>query len=150
MTTKVLPLRATSEAILLARADIDLYGEVERRLTLCDPDVALLKVLKERIEARHEMDSGDDTIITTGNHYRIQMGAKANERTVVDKRGMWAAMKKALGLEDLIATLDVPLGLIDKTLTKSQQEGLIVKERSGSRKFTVVALDPVDQPKRAA
>jgi len=119
---------------------IDEYGEVKRRLALAEPDEQRAKALKDTIEAWHEDDAGDLPVVERGLLYEIQLSPRRNERTVTDKKKAFAVLRKGLGLDGLIALLDIPFSTLDKNVPKSAQHAFVAEERSGYRTLTVVAL----------
>lgn len=121
---------------------LDTYGEVTRRLALVAPDEALEKALKEKIQSWYKDAPGELPQTERGFIYEIQMSARRNERTITDKRKVYQLLKKSLGLDGLIAVLEIGLSVIDKHIPKSAQHAFIAEERSGYRTMTVVALDP--------
>lgn len=133
------------------RAKVDRYGELERQIALVDPAVTELKALKEEIEGWHAGDVSDKPVMETGNLYRIQMSPRRRERILLAKKKVWNALKAVIGLDALIALIDIPLGAaVDRYLPKSVQAGLVHEERSGYRTFAVVALQPAAEREEAA
>jgi hypothetical protein len=131
--------RALSPA---AAAEVDEYGELARRLALCDPDQARLRVLSAKIQMRHEHDQGDEPVVERGQVYEVQMTPRRHERTIYNKKKAFEALRAALGLDGLIAILDIPVTAIDKVIPRSRQKAFVHEERSGYRILTVVALSP--------
>jgi hypothetical protein len=142
---KVIPIRA---ALSLA-AMIDRYGELKRQVDLVAPAEQEMKVLKELIEA----DCGGAAelpIVERGQVYEIQMSPKRSERTLTNKKKVFAMLKKTLGMDGVIALLDIPFtAAVDKYIPVSQQAGLVNKELSGYRTFTVVAIAAAEPPAAA-
>jgi len=120
---------------------VDAYGEVKRRLDLCKPDQDLAGVLKDEIEGWHEDKPGDKGQVEVGRLYLIQLSPKCNQRTVTDKKKAFHVLKKAVGIDALIALIQIPFGAaIDANIPKSKQKLFVVEERSGYRTLSVVAL----------
>jgi hypothetical protein len=142
----VTPIRPTSAETALRIKTIDEYGEVKRRLALAEPDEQRAKVLREQIESWHKDDANDQPVVERGLVYEIQLSPRRNERTVTDKKKAFNVLKKALGLEGLIALLDVPFGIFDKNIPKSAQHAFVTEERSGYRTLTVVPLHAATVP----
>jgi hypothetical protein len=141
MISTAIDLARAAEVDVYRAAKVDEYGEVRRRLALCAPDEALAKALKDEIEGWHADDPGELTGIERGTQYELQFSARRMERTVFDKQKAFAKLRRALGLEGLIAILDIPFGAgIDKVVPKSEQGAFVSEERSGYRTFTVVPL----------
>ena len=129
---------------------IDRYGELDRLAQLRAPEEAERKALKEEIERWHEGEPADLPVSEAGLQYVILMTARRKERTVTDKKKVFNLLKKRLGLDGLIAALEIGLGFVDKHVTASEQKGLIVTELSGYRTFNVVATSPVAEQQKAA
>ena len=142
----VIPIRPTSAETALRIKTIDEYGEVKLRLALSEPDEARAKVLKEAIESWHKDGAGDVAVTERGALYEIQLSPRRNERTVTDRKKAFNVLKKAVGLEGLIALLDVPFGILDKNIPKSAQHAFVTEERSGYRTLTVVPLHAAVAP----
>lgn len=149
MTNKVQPIQPPAEGVLIWRAKIDLYGEVTRRLALAEPDAALAASLKDEIQERHKDGAGDQPATERGNVYEIQLSARQKKRTIVDRRKAFNLLKRRLGIDGLIAALEIPLGILDKTVSKSEQDTFVSEERSGHRTLTVVALNAAVEAKAA-
>jgi hypothetical protein len=152
MSHKVQPIRPSIDAAtrLERMAKIDEYGEIKRRLQLAEPDEQRAKALKDEIEGWHKDGPGDVPITERGAAYEVQLSPRRNERTIVDKRKAFDRLKKALGMDGLIAILDIPLTAgVDKVVPKSEQKAFIAEERSGYRTLTVVALAPAPVAKAA-
>lgn len=145
MSAKVIPIRPPSPEDQRRKAVIDEYGEVTRRLELCEPDQERAKLLKAEIES-WDTDRGATEVITHDGHaWQVQFSARRNERTVINKPKAFALLKKALGLDGVIAMLDMPLGVLDKHIPESQRTGLVHQERAGYRTCKLVALNPVSK-----
>jgi len=140
MTNKVQAIPLTAEGVLARRAKIDQYGEVTRRLALAEPDGALEAALKEEIQGWHKDGAGDQPASERGFVYEIQLSARQNKRTIVDRRKAFNILKRRLGIDGLIAALEIPLGILDKSVSKSEQEAFVTEEHSGHRTLKVVAL----------
>jgi hypothetical protein len=129
---------------------VDRYGELDRRATLAEPDNAEMKILSATIQSWHKDSPADKGPIETGEQYRVQLGAKRNERTLRDKRKAFNLLKRVLGLDGLIAVIEIPFGVLDKSIPKTAQAAFVHEERSGYRTLDVVALHPVADVKVAA
>lgn len=136
------PAEASPEDIERMK-EIDEYGEIKRRLQLREPDVARLGVLAAKIQARHHDDSGEVAVVERGLVYEVQLSPRRNERTIKNKRKAFDALKKALGLDGVLALLEISLTGIDKVIPRSEQKSFISEERSGYRVLTVVPLAPL-------
>lgn len=137
---KVTPIRPTSEEMAARRTKMDDLGEVRRRLALAEPDIELEKLLSKEIQSWFQDSAGDRPESARGNLYEIQLTARRNERTVLDKKKAFNCLKKALGLDGLIAVLDIPLGVLDKNLPESVRSAFIHQEHSGYRTLTAVPI----------
>jgi hypothetical protein len=130
-------------AALSQQQKVDRFGELDRQIQLLAPLTAAHRALKEEIESWHRGDAGDTPVVEKGVLYEVQMSPRRNERTVVNKKKVFALLKAALGIDGIVALVNLPFeAAIDKYIPKSSQKGLINEERSGYRTFTVVALQP--------
>ncbi len=133
------------------RAKIDIYGELDRKLELVEPEREQHKLLGKEIQSWYKNEDGAMPQVANGNDYRIQLSARRNERVITDKKKAVAALKRALGsLDAVIAVLDIPLGLIDKHVPESEQATFIHEEHSGYRTLEAVALHPPAGIRKAA
>lgn len=98
------------------------------------------KVLKDKLEARLKDTPGDKPVTLRGTQYELQYGTRRNERTITNKRKLFALLKERLGLAGVLALVDIPLAAVDKHVTTTEQKALVVEERTGWRKLDVVAL----------
>jgi hypothetical protein len=135
---KIIPIQRATEASIAAL--VDELGEVDRRLTLAEPDRQRRDVLKHELLQRFTANSADEPVTARGSLYEVQLSPKRNERTITDKKKAWAALKKALSLDGLVAALDLPLSLVDRHVPKTEQKLFIREERSGYRTLDVVAI----------
>ena len=119
---------------------IDRYGELDRRAQLHAPDEAEAKVLSAEIQSWHKDSAASKGPTENGEDYQIQLSPKRNERTLRDKRRAFNVLMRALGRDGLIAVIEIPMGVLDKTIPKSAQKAFMSEERSGYRTLTVVAL----------
>jgi len=99
-------------------------------------------VLKKEIQAHFADAAAEKPQVAEGDTYQVQLGSKRNERTIKDKKKVFALMKKALGFDGLLAVIDIGLGVVDKNLPESATKTLIHEERSGYRSFKLVAKHP--------
>jgi hypothetical protein len=151
---RVQAIRQTPAEIAARRAKIDEYGEIKRRLQLVAPDEARAKLLKQEIESWHKDDPAEQAIVERGSLYDVQLSPRRNERTVTGQKKAFTLLRKALGMDGLIAAIRIPLTLIDKVIPKIEQYGLVTEARTGYRAFTVVPISaPIlpssDLPKAA-
>jgi hypothetical protein len=141
LNPKVQTIRAGADSAEIARRVeiVDRYGEIQRRLALLEPDRKEAKELEKQISAWHADDPADVRITERGHLYEIHLSPKRNQRVITDKKRAWSILRKLLGLDALLAALDVPLALLDKHVPKEEQEMFVVQERTGYRTFEVVA-----------
>jgi hypothetical protein len=126
-------------------ADVDEMGELERKISLLDPLVSRHKVLTERADEAAKVWPADSPVIIRGGLYELQLGPRRNERTVVEKLKVYNFLRRALGIDGLVAAVDIPLAVIDKNIPESARAGLIVTERSGYRARKLVALQAAEK-----
>lgn len=120
----------------------DHYGELDRQVTLFEPTREEWDAAKKALNARAESATADAPVFYAGKLYRVQLGARKNERTITDQAKAFKAVEKALGKAGAIAAVTIPLGLVDKCVPASAQT-FIAKEQSGSRSIEAVALAPL-------
>ena len=143
MNNKVQQIRPTTPEAEMVKALIDDYGEACRRKALAQPDLDLAKDLKEKIELLAADRAADLPFTIAGHRYQLQFSARRRERTLTDKRKAFNALKKALGMDGLIAVIDIPFGAaIDKHIPESLRKTFVTEEKSGYRTVDVVALAP--------
>jgi hypothetical protein len=148
--SKVVPIAPAMPSDAVRRAKLDEYGEITRRLALCEPDEERAAVLKAEIQSWHESAPADEPIVDRGERWEIQMSPRRNERSITDKRKAFNLLKKSLGLDGVIAVIDIGLGVLDKHIPKSAQKAFVTEERSGCRTLKPVAIHPVADLPRAA
>jgi len=134
----------------LRKKKIDRFGELDRRLSLVAADQEEYDLLKKEFQEWHKDDDGAKPCVEIGNIYQANLSARRKERTVIDKKKAWAALRKSFGgVDALLAALDLPLGLIDKHVPESERKAFLHQEHSGYRTVDVVALHPVEDRKAA-
>jgi hypothetical protein len=123
---------------------VDRYGELQRRKKLNEPDEDEAAVLKAEIESWHKDSPADKGPTEKGELYQIQLSPKRNQRTFKDKRKAFNVLMRTLGRDGLIAVIEIPFGVLDKSVPASAQAAFMTEERSGYRTLTVVALQPAE------
>jgi hypothetical protein len=132
------------------RATVDRYGELDRRADLAKPDEAEAAILKSEIQGWYKETPADKGASAQGDLYRVNLTAKRDERTLVDKRKAFNILTKRLGMDGLIAVITLPLTVIDANFTTAEQESLCPKTRSGYRTLSVVAMQAAGELQKAA
>jgi hypothetical protein len=136
---KVVPIRR-SIALMDEAELVDFYGEKQRLVDLFQPTADEHAVAKKRLVEMGESQNAEAALSFTGRDYVVQLGARKNERTVIKQALAYKLIEKALGKAGAIGAITIPLGLIDKCITETQQKLFVVKEQTGSRSVDVVAL----------
>lgn len=135
----VLP-KATSEPSL---EDIDRFGDLDLKVQQFAPIQEEYDLLKKKLQAGLEGKPGDRPHVLDGRRYLLQLGARRTERTITNKKAVFARLKKSLGLDGFLALITIPLGEgVDKNIPKSDHKLFLVEEQSGSRSIKVVAKLP--------
>ena len=124
-------------------ADIDRYGDLHLKVELFAPTLEEHELLRKKIESQCERKAADRPAVIEGLRYQIQLTARRNERTITNKRRVFALLKKTLGLDGVLALITIPLAEgVDKNIPKSLHSTILVQEQSGSRTMKVIPRYP--------
>lgn len=122
---------------------IDRYGELCRLEDQFAPLAEEKELLGKEIQSWYKDADPNCGHVADGDLYQVQLGARANDRTITKPMKAFGLLKKQLGLASTIALLKIPLGeAIDKFIPKSEHKLFLVEERVGSRRMKVVAKQP--------
>jgi hypothetical protein len=122
---------------------IDRYGDLDLQVQLFAPIKEEHELLKKEIEASLADKPGDLPAVVDGRRYQIQLTARRNERTIVNKRKLFNRLKALIGLDGFLALITIPLGEgVDKNVPKSERSAFLVEERTGARTLSVVPQKP--------
>ena len=134
------------------RADkIDRFGELARRIQEFAPILEEHSTLKKEMEDWYAEADNARRFAPEGELYTVQVSARGQERTITDPMKAWAALRKTMSLDAVVALVTIPLGgAIDKFIPESKHAMFLVKEQTGPRKFVAVAKASPAAPKKAA
>ena len=125
------------------KAKLDEFGDLNLKIQHMAPDVARHAVLKDEIVGWSKDEDGEHPCVFSGERWTIQFTPRENRRTIFDPRKAFNALKKIVGLEALMALVDVPLGAgVDKFIPEEQHKLFLVKARTGPRTMTVITTLP--------
>lgn len=129
---------------------IDEFGEVDRQVLGFKPTLARHKALQAQILGWYLDLPGDQTITAEGKLYTVQVGMRENKRTLTNVKRAFRMIQKAIGLDDLLGLITLPLKAIDQHIAIADQRTIVKQERTGPRDLTVVAKAPVAAAQKAA
>jgi hypothetical protein len=122
---------------------IDRYGDLDLKVQLFAPIKEEHELLKKEIELSLADKPGDLPAVVESSRYQIQLTARRKERTLIDKRKLFARLKKQLGLDGFLALVTIPLGEgVDRNIPQSEHKLFVAEERTGSRTLSVVPQRP--------
>src|SRR4030095_6737253 len=127
------------------RAICDDYGELDRRMQIAKPDVQRYETLKHAIKSWFDQAPPDADGTIEGAAYRLHVSARERERRVRDVH----ALVEAIGLEKLLALVNIPLQRIEDLRGRVRLEEITVEARTGSRRIKAVPLRAAKENPRA-
>ena len=123
------PITGPSKALL------DEFGEVQRQVDAFAPTAAKHKRLRDEIESYYADKDPEQEFTVSGLRYEVQIGPRAKQRTFT-ARGM-ALLYRLLGKPKFLEWCK--FGLTDLDRLVPGHTGIVVEERTGSRKIKAVA-----------
>ena len=123
------------------RKVIDEYGELHRRVAGYKPDIDRAAALKKEIESWYADSESAESFEAEGELYRVQIGPKAHQRTIVAITKVF----RTLGQKQFLQNCTFPLGRLDTLLPSAVELGIAKEERTGPRKVEVVSLVPLEK-----
>lgn len=131
-------------------ATIDRVGYLLAEQQRAKPWLKELDALKAELQKECEDLPADQPVRLEGNLYYVDLSARENRREITDKSKAWAALKKAIGLDKLIAALSIPFKVLDSAIPAEAQVGYVKTERTGSRDISAgLRSTPTVMPKAA-
>jgi hypothetical protein len=118
----------------------DYFGELDRQVKTFEPVAEAHKTAKERLLKLAEDSPADSSVVIAGRTWRVHFGKRSNERTITDQKKVFQLVEKRLGKDGAIAAVSLPMALVDKVATDSEQKTFIVREASGTRRIESVTL----------
>jgi len=112
---------------------LDRFGYLDAQYSAAKHWLDERETLKKQIQTAFESHPADQPIHLAGELYLIDLTVRANCRTVFCKAKAFAALKKAIGIDTLIAGLTFTLKLIDEFIPAEKQKAFITADRSGPR-----------------
>lgn len=129
---------------------IDRVGYLLAEQQRAKPWLKELEALKAELQAECLDMPADKPVRLEGNLYYVDLSARENRREITDKSKAWAALKKAIGIDKLIAALSIPLKVLDASVPAEKQVGYVKTERTGSRDISAgLRTTPSELPKAA-
>lgn len=120
---------------------LDRCGYLLARYRENKPWIDELSTLKDQIRERYATEEGGKSFRAMGEKYYIDLTVKEEQRKVTSPAKAFAALRKAVGLEALLARITITLKLIDEFIPTDQQGKFIIKERTGSRDLSAGLID---------
>ncbi len=122
---------------------IDRYGDLDLQIQLFAPLQEEHDLLKREIEESASGDNAERPAVKEGSRWQAQFTAKPNERTIVDRRKLFARLRKQLGLDGVLALINIPLAEgVDKHIPESDRSNYVVTARTGTRRLKLVPKSP--------
>ena len=115
-------------------ATIDEYGAVSRAIAEFKPQLDRAKALKAHILGWYHDLPPEETFVSHGNQYTLQVSARSWEREITS---MWR-LYRTLGMKRFFACVRAKLGEIDKHVPEAEQGQFLRKERTGMRDIVAV------------
>jgi hypothetical protein len=75
-----------------------------------------------------------------GSTYFLDLSAREMKREITDKSKAFAALKRILGLDELIERLTITFKLLESVVPEEKRSGYIKSERTGSRDISAGLL----------
>jgi hypothetical protein len=97
-----------------------------------------LKRIKNEIRAHYKDFPPAAPIRAEGDEYWIDLTACEKQREVTDPQQAFEALKNALGLEKLIASLQYTFKLLDDHVPAAAQQAFVKESRSAARDISAV------------
>ena len=129
-----------------SKALLDEFGEVQRQVDAFAPTAAKYKRLRDEIATFYAQKDPAQDFTAAGDRYEVQIGRAANERTIT-KRGM-GLLYRLLGKPKFLEWCKFGLTDLDRLIPGHR--GIVIEERTGSRKIKAVAKLTVSVGLRAA
>jgi hypothetical protein len=141
------------QVIAINAALIDQFGEAARRKAEVE---AILRPIQEdyqrlqaALTALYDAHPADASAVAEGNLYTLQVGPKANERTITTPERLFRSIRR-MGLPTVLRVYRAALGELDKVLTADQQARYITVAQTGRRVLKAVPkASPASEPKAA-
>ena len=130
---------------------IDEYGELDRQVRqfqpVADRHESLKKLLKLKLDG---LAPPGESFVRAGYVYELQVSAAANERKIGSMAAVYKAFRKLGGLKAFLEACSIGITVLEERLGKAAAAGLLVEERTGSRRLKAVALAVGRPPIEAA
>lgn len=110
----------------------DEFGRLDAKLKEFAPAIKRHEQLKKEIQSWYDKADAETGHCFEGAEYAIEVGPKANKRTILDM----SALSKRLGLKTFLNYCSFSLEKLDGLIVPSQHEGLVSSDFSGSRRVT--------------
>ncbi len=121
-------------------AIVDEFGELERQIAEFKPKTERHKALKEQILSWYADLDGAATAQAEGRRYSVQIGTRQNQRTITKPWKAWALLRRAIGLDQVMELVTIPLAAIDRYIPAEQHAWILSEARTGARKVVAVAM----------
>lgn len=109
-------------------------GDLKRELAIHAPKVKRLKQLEEQARGWYASSKGDETFVVEGNRYTLQIGQKANKRTVKNMAKLFTRLTPQV----FLSICSVSLEALDRLLKPEEAAKYVSTERAGSRSLDLV------------
>jgi hypothetical protein len=132
------------------QSKIDRYGELDRQYRVWKPALDEYEGLKKQIKAWLDSHPADQPAVLQGNVYQIQATARINENRFPNKaKAFIFAQIKKLKQVNPWDLFDISLAAAKEQLGDVAVQKLVEKLRTGSRRLTCVATEPIEPAKAA-
>ncbi len=147
MPSPVQPIRPSADAG--ERLDkINEFGDLDLKIERLAPEMARHAVLKAEIVGWSKDEDGDKPCVFPASRWTVRFMPRENRRKIFSPKKAFLLMKKAIGIEALMALVTIPLEAgIDKHIDESEHKLFLTKTRTGPRELSVI---PTEQPPKAA
>ena len=130
---------------------IDEYGELDRQVSQFRPVADRYETCKKLLKGQLDGQApAHESFVRTGFGYELQVSARASERKIGSMASVYKAFRKLGGLKAFLEVCSIAIGVLEEKLGKSGAAGLLVEERTGSRRLKPVALAVGRPPIEAA
>lgn len=94
--------------------------------------------LSKAIQSWYQDQPAEEPIRAEASRCYLDLSPAKNERRIASLSQAFAALKRKLGLSNLIESLTLHFKLLDVHLTEEEQAAFVVEERTGPRTISVV------------
>ena len=138
------PVTASPAAVVTLSGKVDRAGYLLARLAEAKPWIKELESLKKELQEAVDDKPADKPVRLQGGVYYVDLSPRESKREITNKSKAWAALKRAIGLEALIASLAIPFKLLDQHIQPEDQAAYTQVERTGSRDVSAGLLATVE------